>query len=120
MMMLKTVEWIDEFLLHLKQAGYSEYTMKQYDWHLRRLVGYLAERGLETPDRVDRRTLRRWGAELADRWAPATRRQAVFATRGFFQFLVEEEVLTRNPSLALIPPNDPPRQQRTLLGKVEK
>lgn len=111
---MTVLEWIDEFLLHLKQSGRSAHTMRQYGWHLRRLNSYLDERGIETPEEVDRPILRRWGASLTDKWAPATQRQAVAAARAFFRFLAEEGVTEGNPAMTLALPNVPTRQQRTL------
>lgn len=107
-------EWIDEFRLAIKQAGQSNYTARQYGWQLERLAEYLAEREIVYPHQVNRRTLRRWGAGIADQWAPATQRQAICAARAFFRFLTEEEVIHKNPAKTLTLPNVPERVQRTL------
>ena len=108
------VEWIEEFLIYLKQAGRSAWTLCQYGWHLRQLAAYLAREGIATPDRVTRQVLRRWSADLAERWSPATRRQAVASAKTFFRFLSEEGIIVDNPAVALTLPRVPARTQRTL------
>ncbi len=108
------VEWIEEFLIYLKQAGRSAWTLRQYGWHLRKLAAHLAKERITTPDEVTRHVLRRWNADLADRWSPATRRQAVAAARTFFRFLAEEGIIDDNPAAGLTLPRVPTRTQRTL------
>ena len=107
--------WIDEFLLSLKQLRRSECTQRQYDWHLHKMAEYL-EQQEEITDltQVDRRALRHWGAKMAEQWSPATHRQAVAAMRAFFKFLIEEEALENNPGQAIKLPTVPKRRQRTM------
>jgi len=70
---------------------------------------------------VSRDTLREWGAELRDRWAPATIRQAVCAARAFFLWLHEEGAIASDPGRALKLPKVPRRVQRTLTaGEVAR
>jgi len=77
-------EAIDEFIVAMRQAGKSETTLRQYEWHLEKMADWLAERGVGQLGEVSRTLLREWGAELRDRWSPATIKQAVCAARALF------------------------------------
>ena len=88
--------------------------MRQYRWHLNRLVRWLGLREAVELAHVTRSLLRTWGAGLREEWAPATIKQAVCATRSFFAWCEEEGWLEENPALALRVPRVPRRVQRTL------
>jgi len=117
----KMVREVGRFLTASKQGGYSDATLKQYEWHLEKAVLWLSGRGVERVSDIDRDLLREWGAELRDRWSPATIRQAVCAVRAFFLWLYEEEVINSDPGRALKLPRVPQRVQRTLTaGEVAR
>ena len=105
---------VGRFLTAGRQAGYSDATITQYGWHLGKMHDWLSGRGVEQISDVDRDLLREWGAELRDRWSPATIRQAVNAARAFFAWLHAEGVIASDPGRALVVPKVPQRVQRTM------
>lgn len=105
---------VGRFLTAAKQAGYAGATLKQYRWHLEKMALWLSSRGMTEVGSVSRDMLREWGAELRDRWSPATIRQAVCAVRAFFAWLHEEGVIDSDPGRALKLPRVPQRVQRTM------
>ncbi len=107
-------EAIGDFLTAICQEGKSRATIAQYGWHLHRLRLWMAGGGVAEPAGVTRRLLRRWGATLRDRWAPATVKQAVSAARAFFRWTALEEGWESDPGRGLVVPRVPIRLQRTL------
>ena len=105
---------VGRFLTASRQAGYSDATLKQYRWHLDKMCNWFSGQGVEHVRSVTRDLLREWGAELRDRWSPATIRQATCAARAFFAWLHEEGVIGSDPGRALKLPKVPRRVQRTL------
>lgn len=59
---------IREYLNALRQGGKSDATRRNYGWHLRKLVEWLADQQVDRPDEVSRALLREWGAGLFDHW----------------------------------------------------
>ncbi len=45
---------IDEFIIAMRQAGRSEVTLRQYQWHLRKMADWLAKRGNEQLKEISR------------------------------------------------------------------
>jgi integrase/recombinase XerD len=108
---------IREYLNALRQGGKSDATRRNYGWHLRKLVEWLADQQVDRPDEVSRALLREWGAGLFDHWSPATIKQAVCAARSFFAWCYEEEIIAANVGQALKVPKVKKRIQRTLSAK---
>lgn len=106
--------WIDDYITELASLRRSERTRAAYRWHLQQLAHWLIEEHIETPAALSRRTLRRYSAAAAERWSPATHRQAIAAIKGFCTFLHAEEATAKNYADALTLPAVPTRQQRTL------
>lgn len=107
-------EALSEYLVALCQMGRSAATVKQYRWHLVRLVDWLGSHEVEELQGISRSLLRRWGAECRDGWGPATCRQAVCAARSFCGWCRAEGWTVEDPSRALALPRVPNRVQRTL------
>lgn len=105
---------VERFVVAKRQEGLSSQTLRQYDWHLRRLCTWLVKRDVDRAGEVTVDLLRAWGAGLYDAWQPATVRQAIIAVRSWFGWLVEEGVLDASPAAGLRLPKVHERAQRTL------
>lgn len=85
---------VREWLIALRQMGRSPDTIEKYEWHLMRLVAWLAEQGVIEPQQFTKRLLRQWGAGLYEGgWSSATVKQAVSAVKSFLQWCREEEIV---------------------------
>jgi len=93
----------DRFLERLRAArGASEHTLRAYGLDLADLVGFLAGRGVASPDRITPRALRAWLGDLDDRGlAKATIQRRLSAARSFLKMLVEEGTLEVDPAMGL-------------------
>lgn len=102
---------IREWLASLRQAGASKSTLRQYNWHLLRLAGWLAGRGVVDTASLSKSLLREWGASLHDAWSPSTVRQAVSSAKNFLTWCRDEELINEPLAKAL---RLPPQQDRTV------
>lgn len=107
-------EALSEYIVALRQMGRSRATIRQYGWHLSRLVAWLSLRDVVILDGVTRSLLRLWGAECTEGWGPATCKQAFWAVRGWCRWCQEEGLVECDHGSALRIPRVPRRQQRTL------
>jgi len=108
---------IDEYLVAARQAGKSDATLYQYEWHLKRMATWLEDTAEATHlQDVTRTDLRSWGAALWDHWSPATIRQAIIAARTFFAWCYEEGLRDDGLARVLKLPKVKHRIQRTLDG----
>lgn len=105
---------IHEFLVTLRQQGYSQRTLDAYAWHLERLAHWLTARDVTRPENITRLQVREWGASLWDSWQAATVKQAVSAARAWFRWLIEEGEITAQLAQALRTPKVKRRVQRTV------
>lgn len=103
-----------EYGIALRQSGAAPTTVKNYEWHINRLLVWLQERGVDNPGSVTRAMLREWGAGLYENWQSATIRQAVSACRSLFKWCHEEGLVETNPSLVLKRPKEQKKVNRTL------
>jgi site-specific recombinase XerD len=101
----------------LTEQGCSE--LGKYGWHLRELAQWARRQGVSQPEEVSRNALLEWGAYKAERWQKTTQRQAVFAYRSFFGWLVEEGRIEHNPALVLKAPNAKKAKVRRTLTREE-
>lgn len=108
------VDAIEAFLVAGRQVGWSPTTHKQYAYHLERLRQWLADHGIEDIEDVDRYRLRQWGAEIRERWQPATVRGAVKVVKRFFAWCHEEGLAKHDLSGVLKTPRVPKKIQRTV------
>jgi integrase/recombinase XerD len=102
------------YLVAKRQEGLATTTLDRYEWHLKRLIVWLADQDVVELDQVSRDVLREWGAGLYDTWAPATIKQAVCSCRSFFTWCCADELIASDPSQALKLPSVPARVQRTV------
>ena len=111
------LEVVNDYLVAIRQAGKSDATLRQYGWHLKKMSVWLIEQDIKDLPQVDKKVLRRWGAGLRDKWAPATQKQAVCAARSFFGWCWEEELIKSDPGRSLKVPQVKKRIQRTLTAE---
>lgn len=105
---------LKEFLIDARARGLSPRTVQAYRWHLKRLVTWLAERGIESLRMVTRNLLREWTAGLYEQWQRTTVKQAVSAMRSWFKWAYNEQLISSNPAKAVKVPRDKPKMQRTV------
>lgn len=105
---------VKEWGIALRQSGASARTIEAYQWHVNRLIKWLMKRGAKSPRDVTRIMLREWGASLYDRWQTSTIKQAIGATRSFFKWCREEQLIDANPAEVLKTPKVRLRIQRTI------
>jgi integrase/recombinase XerD len=107
------------WLIWLRADDKAASTLEQYGYQLERLRVWLAERGIERPDQLERPVLEEYLAELHGVWAAATVRQAVSAARSFVRWLRRERWIDKKRKRRLLKALKPPRSsqkhaQRTL------
>ncbi len=112
---------IDNFLLTLYQAGYSEHTVRSYGWHLYQMGVWLNRHKVTRPKQAKPQIMLSWGSELRDHYAEQTQKQAIVACKAFFNYLVKCQICTENPADLLVCPKVRVLPQRTLtLEEIQK
>lgn len=97
---------MESFLDYLTfEKGLSDRTLSAYSRDLDKLIQFLTERGVTSPEEVDAGSLREFlfslkGAGLA----PTSIRRTISSFRSYFAFLMEEGVLVTDPSERLEAP----------------
>jgi len=105
---------LDEYLRMLEVRGASAATRRSYGADLRQLREWLTAARL-TVDRLDRRAVRGFAAELGRRgYAPSTHARKLSSLRGFTRFLAERDVLEADVGAGLPGPRRRRRLPRTL------
>ncbi len=100
----------DAYLAWLRGGGASAATLRAYLADLRQLDRWLAAGGV-APAAADDRLIRRFAAHLGSmRYAPATTARKLSAVRGAYAWMLDRELVERDPA-ALVPG---PRRVRTL------
>ncbi len=101
----------EDFLGYLSvERGASANTIAAYRADLSRYTGFLAQRGIGSPDDVDRDSITAWITSLrAAGAAPSTVERRVAAVKSFHRFLVREGVTVNHPTSALPLPQVPAR-----------
>lgn len=101
---------------HLAARNLAPKTRMEYTNDLEDLFDYLRGQALiGRPDRVERRHLEGYLAELDRRgFKGSTRRRKVATIRSFFGFLEEQGLVIKSPAAKLIPPMREEDQPRTL------
>ena len=97
---------MESFLDYLTfEKGLSERTLSAYARDLGKLFSFLGERGVEGPEKIDSGALREFVFSLKDSGlAPSSIRRTISSLKGYFAFLLEEGVLTSDPSERLESP----------------
>lgn len=101
----------------------ADSTQEKYNSHLESLRDWLAQRGVYTLEGLTRLLLEEWVAELHDKWAASTVKQAVAAVRSFVNFLEDVRLVRkkqRKKLLKALPlPKVKKNEQRTLsMGEI--
>ena len=98
------------FLTYMEAQGSSPYTIKNYRTDIGQFLDYCQEQGVRTVFQIDRSLLRNYLAELDGvGYVKASIARRVAELRSFGDFLVQEEVLERNPFRAVSAPRIPKR-----------
>jgi integrase/recombinase XerD len=102
---------IDEFLGYLAlERGASPHTLAAYRRDLSGYSAFMAGRGIDGPDAIERADLTAWLASLRDAGlAPSTIERRVAAAKSFHRFLVREGLATTHPTADLPLPATPDR-----------
>lgn len=102
---------IVEYLSYLRiERGSAARTVEAYERDLADYASFLEGRGVDSPDKVERRHLLDYEASLADRgYAPSSVRRHASAVKGLHRFALREGHASRNPSDALPLPKIPER-----------
>jgi integrase/recombinase XerD len=97
---------MESFLDYLTfEKGLSERTLSAYARDLGKLFRFLEERGAKGPEKIDSGELREFVFSLKDSGlAPSSIRRTISSLKGYFAFLLEEGVLTSDPSERLESP----------------
>ena len=103
--------YVSEYLGHLSvERGASQHTIAAYRRDLGEYVGFLASRGVATPDSVTRDDVTAYiGGLRARGLAPSTIERRVAALKGFHKFLVREAITENHPTARLPLPKVPER-----------
>ena len=101
------------------ERGLSDRTVRAYHRDLRRLVGFLDERGIEDPEAVRTRDLREYVFHLKEEGLAASSiRRAQSSIRTYFTFLLGEGVVEGDPSERMESPRTG-RRLPTVLSRDE-
>lgn len=86
-------------------AQMKQRTRVEYEHDLADLVAYLERGGIQEADKVTLAHLKIYLADLERRgYKPSTRNRKAFVIKGFFRFLREVAITSRNVAAGLIPP----------------
>jgi integrase/recombinase XerD len=115
------VKELDEFLSYLAvEKGASPLTVEAYGRDLRRYLSWLAERGIDHINDINRALITDYLAELqiSDPLpAPASVKRFVSSLRTFHRFCVREGLATGDPTATLRAPRTPSTLPQTLSAK---
>lgn len=102
------------FLDHLRfERGMSDHTLSGYEHDVVRLAAFARAEGRGSPTEVSSADLRRFVLHLKDLGlAPSSIARNLSAIRGYFRFLLGENLVVSDPSERI----DPPKGWRTLPG----
>lgn len=91
---------IKDFLLELQAIGRSTKTVEAYKYHLEKFARFCEESGCDfrTINGKESRVFRNWLVELGLK--PASINAIIAATKSFYDFLAEEEVVKGNPIIS--------------------
>lgn len=105
---------IKEYLLAKRLEQLSPDSIKKYEFRLKTLADWLAERGVTEPATLTKLLMREWGASLPEQWSPATTRHALTVVGGWLNWLGDEGLISASLAGVLRIPKVKLRSQRTL------
>lgn len=110
---------IENLLLIMYQAQYSQATITSYGWHLYQMCIWCEQHGINTPADINEKHMLFWGGTLRGKYRPQTQKLAITAAMLFFKWLIDKDMMKENPALILRRPTVRPSPQRTLsMGEV--
>lgn len=105
---------IENLLLIMYQAQYSQATITSYGWHLYQMCIWCEQNGINTPADINEKHMLFWGGTLRGKYRPQTQKLAITAAMLFFRNLIETGFVKENPTLILRRPAIHASPQRTL------
>ena len=92
--------FVGEFLAYIRvECGLAENTVIAYNSDLDSMAAYFYSAGIENPGEVEGQDIVNYAADMARRnLAPTSRARAMVACRMFFKYLVNERLITANPT----------------------
>ena len=104
------LEHLDPYLVDLAAQGKRPLTLKSYAADIRTLARFMEREGLSLAT-LGRPEMRAYQRFLASRYEPASVHRKIHGARGYLRWLVEEGVITEDPSkgivLGRLPDKDP-------------
>lgn len=95
----------------LFNKGLSRLTLESYANDLKRYIDFLENRGITDPDKIRSSDIRDLISVLADMGlAPASLVRNISSVKNFHRYLVDEDIVTSNPSMHI----EMPKQPKTL------
>ena len=98
--MAKTDDLMEQYLTHLAiEKGLAEKTLASYRLDLTRYIGFLKGSRVKTVSEADTAAILKHLIKLRNEGLGArSRARHLVAIRGFYKYLVQEKILSRNPS----------------------
>ena len=89
---------LNEFILRLQtQKRYSKYTVRNYKKSIEEWFEFLEENDLDNPSSANRKTAKRYVAELSNALETTTVRNKISAIRSFYKFLIQTNSADSDP-----------------------
>ncbi|WP_221586282.1 site-specific tyrosine recombinase XerD [Microbacterium sp. G2-8] len=115
---------VDAYLRHIAiERGLSDHTVAAYRRDLGGYLEWLAERGVESPDRVTRAHVEEFAADRATADPPpaaSSLARLQSSVRGLHRFLAREGIVEADPTVGLAPPKQPQKLPKALtIDQVE-
>jgi len=109
-------QWIERFSAHLsRERQTSAHTVSAYRRDLHAVIAFCARRNLKRWDALDNSQVRAFAAaEHAGGMAPRSIQRRLSALRSFYEFLLREGAVTRNPAEGVRAPKTKKRLPETL------
>ncbi len=110
-------EQIEAFLTHIAQEGYSPHTLAAYRNDLYQLLGFLRNLSPSPTQwsEVDQNAIIAYIMDLQDReYSPTTVARKIAATKSFFHYLADHDVIQHDPTKDLESPKIRKRLPKTL------
>jgi integrase/recombinase XerD len=118
--------WSEKYIAYKRERNYSERTLRIAEVYLRYFIAWCDARSLSRPEEITRPILERYQRHLFVHrktdghplsWRSQTQRVRVL--RGYFRWLVRQNVLLSNPAADLELPREEKRLPRSVLTALE-
>ena len=109
----------EQFSQHLKNLGRASATILAYNNDVKQVLAFLTKRGKKLIEQIDTEDIKSFKADLASQgYTAMTIARKLNSVKTFFRFLIQQGVITNNPTKAVKQPKyqlSPPR----ILSKME-